>query len=85
MHRKHDDLIAYLLIPDPYFNTRVCLIYWVGMWRRGGGEAKDNGEGFSGGGVILNKHEIGYEHGLVKISVTKQPDYHRRNLDIWDL
>lgn len=39
----------------------------------------------SRGGVILNKHEIGYEHGLVKISVTKQPDYHRRNLDIWDL
>ena len=38
-----------------------------------------------GGGVIVNKHEIGYEHGLVKISVTKQPDYHRRNLDIWDL
>ena len=52
----------------------------------GGGEAEDGGEGFSGGVcVIVNKHEIGYEHGLVEICVTKQLDYHRRNLYIWDL
>ena len=60
------------------------LSYLLGMDVEGG-EAEDGGEGFSGGGgVIVNKHEIGYEHGLVNVCVTKQPDYHRRNLYIWD-